>query len=97
MKKESYDIILRPLLTEKGMNLQENVNKYLFEVRKDANKIDVRRAVEKIFKVNVTKVNIIVVPGKWKRVGKFEGRGTGWKKAVVTLKAGDKIEFYEGV
>ncbi len=97
MKRSSEDILLRPLLTEKAMLGQEEGNRYYFEVRKDANKLEVKKAVEKMFEVRVTKVNTMLVPGKWKRLGMFRGRGGSWKKAVVTLHEGDVIELYEGV
>jgi large subunit ribosomal protein L23 len=104
------EIIKRPLLTEKGTLLKETGGQadgdvdpealkpqLLFEVARDANKIDVRRAVEQLFKVTVTDVRTLVVRGKLKRVGRFAGRRPAWKKAFVTLKAGDNIEFFEGV
>jgi large subunit ribosomal protein L23 len=69
----------------------------VFEVARDANKIDVRRAVESVFKVTVTDVRTLIVRGKEKRVGRFSGRRPSWKKAFVTLKPGDNIEFFEGV
>ena len=71
--------------------------KVVFEVARDANKIEIRRAVEKLFKVSVTDVRTLVVRGKVKRVGRFTGQRPSWKKAFVTLKPGDNIEFFEGV
>ena len=71
--------------------------KIVFEVAKDANKIEIRKAVESLFSVNVTDVHTMVVRGKKKRVGRFIGRTSTIKKAIVTLKAGDNIEFFEGV
>jgi large subunit ribosomal protein L23 len=97
MNREPQDIIVRPLLTEKGTKIQEHVNQYFFEVRKDANKIEIRKAVEKLFDVKVVSVNTLRLPGKWKRLGKSVGRSTGWKKAVVTLREGEVIELFEGV
>ncbi|MDD4859878.1 MAG: 50S ribosomal protein L23 [Dehalococcoidales bacterium] len=91
-----YEVLRRPLITEKNTALQGQ-NKYLFEVAKDANKTMVKQAVEKAFKVKVNAVNMITVPGRTKRMGKRLVQIMPWKKAVVTLKAGDKIEFFEGV
>ena len=108
--KAAQSIIKRPLLTEKSSRLRETggnavapaegesyAQKVVFEVARDANKIDVRRAVQELFKVTVTDVRTLVVRGKLKRVGRFEGRRPSWKKAFVTLKPGDNIEFFEGV
>ncbi len=108
--KDAQSIIKRPLLTEKSARLRETgggaaahaegsdyAQQVVFEVAKDANKIEVRRAVEQLFKVTVTDVRTLVVRGKIKRIGRFSGRRPGWKKAFVTLKAGDNIEFFEGV
>lgn len=93
-------IIKRPILTEKITALQER-RQYAFEVDPDANKIDVARAVEKKFKVKVLSVRTIRVKGKHKtqltRGGRFEGRTRTWKKALVTLKEGDKIDYLENV
>ena len=91
-----YEVLRRPLITEKNTILQQQ-NKYAFEVAKETNKPQVKQAVEKAFKVKVTTVNMIMVPGKSKRVGKRVIQTRPWKKAIVTLKAGDKIEFFEGV
>jgi large subunit ribosomal protein L23 len=103
-------IIKRPLLTEKSQRLRETggaaerpaegdeyAPQIAFEVVKDANKIEIRNAVQNLFKVGVTAVRTIVVRGKQKRVGRYSGRRPGWKKAIVTLKAGDTISFFEGV
>ena len=93
-----YNILKKPLLTEKGTDQKEALNKYLFEVDINANKIQVRDAVEKIFSVKVEKVNTLRVRGKTRRLGRFpEGRKPTWKKAIVTLKAGDRIEIFEGM
>jgi len=91
-----YDILQKPVITEKTAILGEN-GKYTFKIRKDANKRHVKEAVEKAFKVTVLAVNIINVPGKRRRVGRQRVLTQSWKKAVVTLKAGQKIELYEGV
>jgi large subunit ribosomal protein L23 len=87
----SYQSILYPYVTEKAA-LMNGQNKYTFKVVKNTNKIEVRRAVEKLYKVKVIKVTIVNIPSKTKRIGKNEGQTGGLKKAVVTLKEGDKIE-----
>ena len=88
----SYQIILRPIITEKG-GLLEGYGQYLFKVAKDANKVEIKKAVEKLYKVRVDKVNVASVPSKFRRVGEHEGKKSGFKKAIVTLKKGDKIEI----
>ena len=90
-------VIIRPLLTEKNAMLKETLNKVAFEVATDANKIEVKKAVEEAFKVSVASVNILNVRGKVKRLGRNFGKRRDWKKAVVTLKEGNTIEFFEGV
>ena len=90
-------IIRRPIvLTEKSNRLREQ-NQVVFEVARDANKIEIRQAVQNLFKVTVVDVRTLVVRGKEKRVGRFAGRRPSWKKAFVTLKPGDNISFFEGV
>ncbi|MDY6835834.1 MAG: 50S ribosomal protein L23 [Chloroflexota bacterium] len=91
-----YEVLRRPVVTEKNTLLSEQ-GKYTFEVAKNANKWQVKLAVEKAFKVNVTDVNIIWVPGKSRRVGRRRIQSSPWKKAVVSLKTGQKIELFEGV
>ncbi|MEE8318944.1 MAG: 50S ribosomal protein L23 [Dehalococcoidales bacterium] len=91
-----YNVLVRPLITEKNTFLQA-LNKYAFEIAKEANKPQVKQAVEKTFKVKVITVNVSTVPGKTKRVGRRMVQTRSWKKAIVTLKAGDKIEIFEGV
>ena len=91
-----YEVLRRPLLTEKNATLQPQ-NKYVFEVDKKANKPQIKQAVEKAFKVRVTSVNVITVPGKRERVGRQIVLTSSWKKAMVTLRPGDKIEIFEGV
>ena len=91
-----YEVLRRPLITEKSTTLQD-YNKYAFDVAGEANKHQIKQAVEKAFKVTVTSVNIIKVPGKMKRVGRQQVLTSSWKKALVTLKPGDKIEIFEGV
>ena len=94
--KANREIIVRPLMTEKIANLQENENKVAFEVDRSANKIEIRRAVEDKFNVKVKKVATINMKGKIKRLGRFEGRRSHWKKAIVTLREGFNIDFFEG-
>jgi len=108
--RTAQQIIKRPLLTEKSTQLRESggapfahgedevyAQKVVFEVAQDANKIEIRAAVEKLFNVNVTGVQTLIARGKLKRLGRFMGRRPARKKAIVTLKAGDTIEFFEGV
>jgi large subunit ribosomal protein L23 len=108
--RDAQSIIKRPLLTEKSSRLRETggaaevhaegdtyAQQVVFEVARDANKIEVRNAVQSLFKVTVTSVRTLVIRGKQKRVGRFAGRRPSWKKAFVTLKPGDNIEFFEGV
>lgn len=89
------DIILRPVISEKATRLVEE-NKYTFFVAPDANKLEIKRAIEELFRVKVLKVNTIRLKGKKKRLGRFEGRTSLRKKAIVTLRPGDKIEIFEG-
>lgn len=96
MTTDLYDIVRFPRITEKGTRLKEKSNVLTFEVRTDANKVQVRKAIEGIFKVKVMDVTTVNVPGKKKRMGQREGRRSDWKKAYVTLKAGDKIDIFEG-
>lgn len=91
------DILKRPLITEKATRQREAANAVAFEVDRRATKKQVRDAVEKLFKVKVEDVKTMNVPGKPKRRGAVVGRRAGWKKAIVTLAAGSKIEFFEGV
>jgi large subunit ribosomal protein L23 len=91
-----YEVLRRPLITEKSTDLQTQ-NKYAFEIAEEANKPMVKQAVEKAFRVRVTGVNVVKVPGKTRRVGRQQILTRSWKKAIVTLQAGDKIEFFEGV
>ena len=104
-------IIKRPLLTEKGTRLKETGGhregedldpetleaQLLFEVARDANKVEIRHAVEKLWNVNVVSVRTAVVRGKEKRMGRFVGKRSNWKKAIVTIAPGQNIEFFEGV
>jgi large subunit ribosomal protein L23 len=92
-----HQVMLRPLLTEKGTRLKEEGNQYLFRVAVMANKVEIRQAIEQLFKVTVLDVRTTRVRGKTKRLGRFQGRRPDWKKAIATLKEGDSIELYEGV
>lgn len=94
MKYDPHQIIRRPAISEKGTLLTERHNKYVFEVAPDANKIEIKRAVEEVFKVTVTKVNTMRMPGKKKRVRYQLGYTPEWKKAIITLKQGDRIELF---
>jgi large subunit ribosomal protein L23 len=94
--KNSMQIIRRPIITERASGLQEGQNKYVFEVLSRANKVDIRRAVESQFDVDVIKINTSNVHGKAKRLGRFQGRRPSWKKAVVTLADGHSLDFFEG-
>ena len=91
-----YEILRRPLITEKSTLLQEQ-DRYAFEVARGAAKQQIKEAVEAAFKVKVLKVNVMTVPGKMKRIGRRQVMTPSWKKAVVTLRPGQKIEFFEGV
>lgn len=95
--KAAREIIVRPLLTEKGASLQERGNQYLFRVDRKANKIEIKKAIEEVFGVHVVSVRTIRMPGKRKRMGRFEGQRPDWKKAVITVKEGESIELFEGV
>ena len=110
MAKPAHPIIKRPILTEKGTRLratggrnpedvtEENLEpKVFFEVAIDANKIEIKQAIEALFNVKVGDVHTQIVRGKEKRVGRFIGQRPTWKKAIVTLKQGNKIDFFEGV
>ena len=91
-----HDLIIRPLLTEKSTSLREMRNQICFEVRRKANRTEVKRAVGATLNVKVAKVNIINVDGKRKRLGRFTGKRPNWKKAIVSLKAGEKLTIFEG-
>jgi large subunit ribosomal protein L23 len=95
--KTAYQVVQKPLLTEKGTRLKEEGNQYLFRVAKRANKIEIKQAIETLFSVKVVDVHTQVMRGKEKRIGRFTGMRPNWKKAIVTLAAGNKIEFFEGV
>lgn len=91
-----YDIVLRPIITEKSSLLKENANQYVFEVQRDANKIEIKKAIEKLFKVKVLSVKISIMDGKVRRLGKISGKRPDWKKAVIKLSPKDKITIFEG-
>jgi large subunit ribosomal protein L23 len=91
------ELIRRPLITEKSTRLKEGSNTICFEVARTANKIEVRRAVEKLFGVKVVDVRVANRQGKWKRMGRFLGQRKAWKKAYVRLAPDQTIEFFEGV
>ena len=96
--KTAYDIIIKPVITEQSMEATED-KKYVFQVAIDANKVEIKKAVEEIFGVKVEKVNTLRMQGKKKRTGRYpEGRRANWKKAMVKLTADSKtIEFFEGM
>jgi large subunit ribosomal protein L23 len=94
--KEAQKIIRRPLITEKSTRQKEESRQYIFEVDRNANKIEIQSAVERLFKVKVIQVRTSKVLGKVKRLGRRQGKRTDWKKAIVTLQEGDRIDFFEG-
>jgi large subunit ribosomal protein L23 len=94
--KSFHDIVRAPLISEKGTQLTEAANQVLFKVRPDANKIEVKQAIESLFKVKVVQVRMARYLGKMRRVGRSMGRRSDWKKAYVTLREGDKIDFFGG-
>lgn len=91
-----FDIIKRPLDTEKLDRMRDRDNKFAFEIDVKANKTEVKQAIEQLFKVKVLDVKTSIVRGKFRRVGKSEGQKSNWKKAIVTLKEGDAISLFEG-
>ncbi|MGD0946371.1 MAG: 50S ribosomal protein L23 [Candidatus Binatia bacterium] len=95
--KDVYHVISSPLITEKGTLVNEQGNQFVFRVRPEANKVEIRRAVETLFKVKVEKVHTLNYLGKKRRVGKSLGQRPGWKKAYVTLAQGQRIDFFESV
>ncbi len=98
--KSERQILVKPILTEKMLKQQETAGKYAFVVAAEANKIEIKKAVEKKFEVTVENVATVVVKGKTKRMntrrGLTHGKQSDWKKAIVTLRSGDKIDFFEG-
>ena len=97
MSKDPHQILIRPLLTEKITGLKEKFNKICFLVSRNSNKIEIKQAAEEILKVKIASVNIINATGKRKRLGRFEGKRPDRKKAVLTLRKGEKLELFEGV
>jgi large subunit ribosomal protein L23 len=95
--KDPYSVLRRPLITEKSNLMKEEFNQIAFEVDRRANKIEIKEAVKKLFNVHVVKVRTFTMLGKRKRMGRTEGRTSNWKKAIVTLKEGERIDFFEGV
>ena len=95
--KIDHRVIVRALITEKGASLREKGNKYIFHVDREANKIEVKKAVERIFNVHVTAVRTMNVAGKEKRLGRYVGHRPDWKKAIVSLRTGETIELFEQV
>jgi large subunit ribosomal protein L23 len=95
VKIEMHAVLIQPLLTEKITSLREKTNTVGFIVHPDANRVQIKQAVESLLKVKVEKVNVLNIRGKVKRLGRFSGRRSDWKKAFVTLKKGEKLEMYE--
>lgn len=93
--RDPHAILLKPILTEKSTALREDLNKICFSVHPRANKIEVRRAVEIALKVKVAKVNLMNMMGKTKRLGRWTGKRSNWKKAVITLRKGEKVDLFE--
>ncbi len=96
MKRSAREILIRPIMTEKSMRQKEDRNVVTFQVRPEANKVEIRRAVETVFNVKVASVRTANYEGKLKRMGRHQGRRPDWKKAVVQLRAGYKIDLVEG-
>jgi large subunit ribosomal protein L23 len=96
MSRSPREILMRPLMTEKSMRQKEEQNTVTFRVRPDANKVEIRAAIEQVFNVKVADVRTASFEGKMKRMGKHQGRRADWKKAIVTLQPGHKIDLVEG-
>ncbi len=97
MRKHAFDLIVRPLVTEKVTALREKHNQMVLRVRSDANRVEIKRAVEATLNVKVARVNVMTVHGKVKRLGRYQSHRPSWKKAIVILKPGEKLELFEGV
>jgi len=95
--RESHQIVLRPVVTEKSNITKESFNQVVFEVADEANKLEIKQAVERLFNVKVVKVRTSNIRGKPKRWGKMTSKRSNWKKAVVTLASGHSIDFFEGM
>jgi large subunit ribosomal protein L23 len=96
MNRNHYQILRKPLVTEKSMHLKESQNKIFLEVVPESNRIEIKRAVEKAFKVKVKKVNILNKKGKHVQFKRMEGKKKDWKKAIVTLHEGENVDYLEG-
>lgn len=96
MDIDIHEVIIHPLITERSTDIRERLNKVAFVVHPKANKHRVKQAVEELLKVKVEKVNITNMPGKKKSLGRFVGKKPDWKKAIVTLKEGEKLDIFEG-
>jgi large subunit ribosomal protein L23 len=96
MSRDPREVLIRPLMTEKSMRQKEEQNTVAFRVRPDANKVEIRAAVESVFNVKVSAVRTASFEGKLKRMGRHQGRRSDWKKAIVTLQPGHKIDLVEG-
>ena len=95
--KNIYDVIRKPMVTEKGTRLKEEMNKIILKVDPEANKLEIKAAVESVFKVKVKEVTTMNFKGKKKRLGQRQGVRSDWKKAVVTLAEGEKVEYIDGI
>jgi len=95
MQDKIFNVIKRPVISEKSTALAEVANRYVFEVEASATKPEIKNAVEQLFKVKVKAVNTLVMHGKNKRSGRFEFKRSNWKKAIITLSAGQKIELFQ--
>ena len=95
MQDQIFNVIKRPVISEKSTALAEVANRYVFEVEASATKPEIKNAVEQLFKVKVKAVNTLVMHGKNKRSGRFEYKRSNWKKAIITLSAGQKIELFQ--
>ena len=97
MAVNHYSILEKPLVTEKSTMMQEHGNRVMFQVKRSANKLQIKEAVQNIFNVTVLDVNTLNVKPKTQRFGRHQGQTKAWKKAIVLLKEGDRIDFFEGV
>lgn len=95
--RDARDVLIRPVVTERSTYTMDEENAVTFVVKKDANKIEIRRAVEQMFNVKVLAVRTMNVRGKWRRVGRALGKKPGYKKAIVKLAEGERIDVYEGI
>ena len=93
MNRPISEVLVSPILSEKSVSIKDTQNRYTFKVHSDSNKVDIKKAVETLFKVKVDKVRTMNFMGKMHKVGRYEGRRSDWKKAVVTVKAGQKIDL----